>query len=136
MMLLIDIGNSRIKWHIQSEQQPFTLHTTPFAIDHHDPLWPDQLSHAWSALTCPRVCFISNVAANASGGARYGYALVWVLALASLMAMVIQYQSAKLGLVTGRTLPEAVRDHTRTPSRIGYWIQAELVAIRGEGGWS
>ena len=65
MMLLIDIGNSRIKWHIQSEQQPFTLHTTPFAIDHHDPLWPDQLSHAWSALTCPRVCFISNVAANA-----------------------------------------------------------------------
>ena len=45
------------------------------------------------------------------------------------MAGLVQYLSAKLGLVTGTTLPEAVRDHTRTPTRIGYWIQAELVAI-------
>ncbi len=51
-----------------------------------------------------------NVAANLSAGATYGYTLVWVLATASLMAMVIQYQSAKLGLVTGQTLPQAMAD--------------------------
>jgi manganese transport protein len=70
-----------------------------------------------------------NVAANISAGAQFGFLLVWVIVMANAMAGLVQYLSAKLGLVTGRTLPEAVRDHTRTPSRIGYWIQAELVAI-------
>ncbi|MBB3749786.1 manganese transport protein [Mycolicibacterium sp. BK634] len=70
-----------------------------------------------------------NVAANISAGAQFGFLLVWVIVMANVMAGLVQYLSAKLGLVTGRTLPEAVRDHTRTPSRIGYWIQAELVAI-------
>jgi manganese transport protein len=45
------------------------------------------------------------------------------------MAGLVQYLSAKLGLVTGRTLPEAVRDRTSTPGRIAYWVQAELVAV-------
>jgi manganese transport protein len=70
-----------------------------------------------------------NVAANISAGAQFGFLLVWVIVLANTMAGLVQYLSAKLGLVTGRSLPEAVRDHTRTPTRIGYWIQAELVAI-------
>lgn len=70
-----------------------------------------------------------NVAANISAGAQFGFLLVWVIVLANVMAGLVQYLSAKLGLVTGRSLPEAVRDHTRTPTRVGYWIQAELVAI-------
>lgn len=70
-----------------------------------------------------------NVAANISAGAQFGFLLVWVIVMANVMAGLVQYLSAKLGLVTGRTLPEAVRDHTRTPTRIGYWLQAELVAI-------
>jgi manganese transport protein len=70
-----------------------------------------------------------NVAANISAGAQFGFLLVWVIVTANAMAGLVQYLSAKLGLVTGRTLPEMVRDHTRTPSRIAYWIQAELVAI-------
>jgi manganese transport protein len=70
-----------------------------------------------------------NVAANISAGAQFGYLLVWVIVMANVMAGLVQYLSAKLGLVTGRTLPEAVRDHTRTPTRIGYWMQAELVAV-------
>jgi manganese transport protein len=70
-----------------------------------------------------------NVAANISAGAQFGFLLVWVIVTANVMAGLVQYLSAKLGLVTGRTLPEAVRDNTRTPSRIGYWLQAELVAI-------
>ncbi len=70
-----------------------------------------------------------NVAANVSAGAQYGFLLVWVIVVANVMAGLVQYLSAKLGLVTGRSLPEAVADHTRTSTRITYWLQAELVAM-------
>ena len=70
-----------------------------------------------------------NVAANVSAGAQFGFLLVWVIFVANAMAGLVQYLSAKLGLVTGRTLPEAVADRTRTPTRIAYWLQAELVAM-------
>jgi manganese transport protein len=70
-----------------------------------------------------------NVAANISAGAQFGFLLVWVIFLANAMAGLVQYLSAKLGLVSGRTLPEAVADHTRTPTRIAFWLQAELVAV-------
>lgn len=70
-----------------------------------------------------------NVAANVSAGAQYGFLLVWVIVVANVMAGLVQYLSAKLGLVTGRTLPEAVADNTRTRTRISYWLQAELVAM-------
>jgi manganese transport protein len=69
-----------------------------------------------------------NVAANLSAGARYGYLLVWVLVAANLMAALIQYQSAKLGLVTGRSLPELLGERLRTGPRITFWVQAELIA--------
>ena len=54
---------------------------------------------------------------------------MWVIVVANVMAGLLQYLSAKLGLVTGSTLPEAVRDRTSTRTRIAYWAQAELVAI-------
>lgn len=69
-----------------------------------------------------------NVAANITAGARYGFLLVWVLVLANAMAVVVQYQSAKLGLVTSRSLPQALHDRLKKPWRIAYWAQAELVA--------
>jgi manganese transport protein len=69
-----------------------------------------------------------NVAANLTGGARYGYLLVWVLVAANLMAGLVQYQSAKLGLVSGRTLPELLGDRLKPTSRRLFWVQAELVA--------
>lgn len=70
-----------------------------------------------------------NVAANVSAGAEFGFLLVWVIVLANIMAGLVQYLSAKLGLVTGRSLPESVADRTRTSTRIAYWLQAELVAM-------
>src|ERR1700750_1754066 len=70
-----------------------------------------------------------NVAANVSAGAQFGFLLVWVIIVANSMAGLVQYLSAKLGLVTGRSLPEAIADHTRIPTRIAYWLQAELVAM-------
>lgn len=70
-----------------------------------------------------------NIAANVSAGSTFGFLLVWVIVAANAMAGLVQYLSAKLGLVTGTTLPEAVRDRTGTVARISYWLQAELVAI-------
>src|SRR5699024_12059261 len=66
-----------------------------------------------------------NVAANISAGARYGYLLVWVIVLANAMAALVQYLSAKLGLVTGMSLPEALHDRMPRTVRLAYWAQAE-----------
>lgn len=69
-----------------------------------------------------------NVAANLSAGAEYGYLLVWVLVAANAMAVIIQYLSAKLGIVTGRSLPELLGQRMPRAGRLLYWAQAELVA--------
>jgi len=70
-----------------------------------------------------------NFATNMAGGAQFGYALGWVVLSANLMAMLIQTLSAKLGIATGRSLPEVCRD--RLPHRVVVflWLQAEAVAM-------
>jgi hypothetical protein len=70
-----------------------------------------------------------NFATNIQGGAQYGYLLLWVVLAANLMAMVVQYLSAKLGIVTGRALPELVRDRLARPATWGMWVQGEVVAM-------
>jgi manganese transport protein len=70
-----------------------------------------------------------NFATNFSAGAAYGYALAWVIVAANLMAMLVQYLSAKVGVATGRDLPELCRVHLRRPVCVGLWVQAELIAM-------
>jgi manganese transport protein len=70
-----------------------------------------------------------NVAANVSSGAQYGYLLLWVIVVANVMAGIVQYLSAKLGLVTGQSLPEAIGKRMGRPLRLSFWVQAELVAL-------
>jgi manganese transport protein len=70
-----------------------------------------------------------NFATNIQAGSELGYRLVWVVVAASLSAVVIQTQSAKLGLVTGRSLPEHIRDGATAPLTIVAWIGAEVVAM-------
>ncbi|WP_245922305.1 Nramp family divalent metal transporter [Nocardia nova] len=70
-----------------------------------------------------------NVASNISAGAQYGYMLVWVVVMANVMAALVQYLSAKLGVVTGRSLPQIVRERAGRPVRLAYWGQAELTAM-------
>ncbi|MEU6415403.1 Nramp family divalent metal transporter [Microbispora sp. NPDC046933] len=70
-----------------------------------------------------------NFATNVEGGARFGFLLLWVVLVANVVAMLLQYLSAKLGAATGRTLPELVRDHYRRPVVWGLWLQAEVVII-------
>src|SRR5436305_5331023 len=70
-----------------------------------------------------------NFATNLQGGARYGFLLLWVVLAANLMAMLIQYLSAKLGIVTDRNLPELVRERFPRAASWGMWIQAEIMAM-------
>jgi manganese transport protein len=70
-----------------------------------------------------------NFATNVSAGAKFGYGLVWVVVVANLMAMLVQYQSAKVGVVTGRDLPELCREMYSRRVAIMLWVQAEAVAM-------
>jgi len=70
-----------------------------------------------------------NFATNIAGGAKYGFLLVWVIIAANLMAMLVQYLSAKVGVATGRSLPELCRDVFPRPVTWGLWVQAEVIAI-------
>ncbi len=70
-----------------------------------------------------------NVAANITAGSRFGYLLLWVLVLANAMAVLIQYLSAKLGLVTGRSLSETLGARLGRPARRAFWVQAEVAAV-------
>lgn len=71
-----------------------------------------------------------NVASNMTAGAQYGYLLVWVVLVGNIMAWLIQYLSAKLGVVTGQSLPEVLGVRLKRPwARRAYWLQAELVAM-------
>jgi manganese transport protein len=70
-----------------------------------------------------------NFATNIAGGAKYGYLLLWVVLAANLVAMLVQAQSAKLGIATGRNLAELCRERFSTRTSIGLWAQAEIVAM-------
>lgn len=70
-----------------------------------------------------------NFATNIDGGASYGYTLLWVILVANLMGMLIQTLSAKLGLATGKNLPELCRERLPKKASFGLWIQAELIAM-------
>jgi manganese transport protein len=70
-----------------------------------------------------------NFATNVSAGAKYGFLLVWVVLAANLMAMLVQYLSAKCGVATGKNLPELCREHFPRPVSWGLWAQAEVIAI-------
>lgn len=70
-----------------------------------------------------------NVATNVTAGSTFGYTLVWVVVMANVMAVVVQYLSAKLGLVTGRSLATHVGERLPRGPRLAFWAQAEAIAI-------
>jgi len=70
-----------------------------------------------------------NWATDLEGGSRFGYGLLWVLLTANLMALLLQYLSAKLGLATGRTYPQLCRDTLPRPVTLFLWITAEAAAV-------
>jgi manganese transport protein len=70
-----------------------------------------------------------NFATNIAAGSKFGYTLVWVIVVSNLMAMLIQTLSAKLGLATGRNLPEVCREQLPRRVSFGLWVQAEAIAM-------
>ncbi|MGW0949694.1 Nramp family divalent metal transporter [Streptomyces sp. NPDC002623] len=70
-----------------------------------------------------------NFATNIQAGATFGPLLLWVLVTANIVAMLLQYLSAKLGMATGKSLPELCRTRYRQPVVWGLWIQAEAVVV-------
>ncbi len=70
-----------------------------------------------------------NFATNIAGGAKFGYLLLWVILGANLIAMVVQTQSAKLGIATGKNLAELCRERFSRRTSVGLWAQAEVVAM-------
>jgi manganese transport protein len=70
-----------------------------------------------------------NFATNITGGAKFGYLLLWVVLAANLVAMLVQAQSAKLGIATGKNLAELCRERFSRRASIGLWLQAEVVAM-------
>jgi manganese transport protein len=70
-----------------------------------------------------------NFGTNFAAGARFGYALAWAVVTANLMAMLVQYLSAKTGVATGRDLPQLCREQFGRKASLGLWAQAELIAM-------
>ncbi len=70
-----------------------------------------------------------NFATNIQAGAKYGYALLWVVLAANLIAMLFQALSAKLGIVTGRNLAEMCREHFPQPVVWAMWVASEIAAM-------
>jgi manganese transport protein len=70
-----------------------------------------------------------NFATNIQAGAAYGYALLWVVVLANLVAMLFQALSAKLGIVTNRNLAELCREHFPRPVVLAMWLASEVAAM-------
>ncbi|WP_454887836.1 Nramp family divalent metal transporter [Sphingomonas oryzagri] len=70
-----------------------------------------------------------NYATNIQAGARYGYLLLWVVLWASLIGVLIQLLSAKLGIATRSSLATLIRSHLPRWASYAYWLQAEILAI-------
>ncbi len=89
-------------------------------------LWPF-LGPAFIA--CVAYIDPGNFATNIAGGSKFGYTLLWVIVASNLMAMLIQMLSAKLGIATGRNLPEVCRAEFPRRATLSLWVQAEAIAM-------
>ena len=89
------------------------------------------LTWLWGPAFVASVAYVDpgNVAANLTSGAQFGYRLIWVLVVANTIAMMVQYLSAKLGLVSGTSLADMLGQRMRKGPRLAFFVQAEIVAI-------
>jgi manganese transport protein len=115
-------------------EQPQSANSTSGGPFHLRTLPPFKTSEVWyyfGPAFVASVAYIDpgNFAANIQGGTEFGYSLLWVLLWSNAMAILVQYLSAKLGIATGRTLPQNCR--AVFPSRVNFclWIAAEISAL-------
>src|SRR5882757_695205 len=104
-------------------------------VSEENKLWPrfhrNQMWTYFGPAFVASVAYIDpgNFATNIAGGSQFGYRLLWVLLWSNAMAILIQYLAAKLGIVTGLTLPQNCRKHFSRPMNIFLWLAAEIAAI-------
>ena len=110
-----------------SEQLPVGLQTVDEALHRTRFRFLPFLGPAFIA--CVAYIDPGNFATNIAGGSQYGYTLVWVIVASNLMAILIQTLSAKLGIATGKNLPEVCRDQFSRRTSFGLWLQAEAIAM-------
>lgn len=71
-----------------------------------------------------------NYGTDISGGASFGYSMLWIVWLAGIIAMLVQYLSGKLGIATGHSLPELIRLHLKRPAYyVPYWFASEVATV-------
>jgi manganese transport protein len=95
-------------------------------------IWNSGLWHWWGPAIIASVAYVDpgNFGTDISGGASYGYLLLWSVMLANLMAMLLQYMTGKLGIATGKSLAHMVHDSLQTRSKIiPYWLASESFAV-------
>jgi manganese transport protein len=108
---------------------------TNILVSEENKLWPkfrrNQMWTYFGPAFVASVAYIDpgNFATNIEGGSRFGYRLLWVLLWSNAMAILIQYLSAKLGIVTGLTLPQNCRKYFSRPTTLFLWVAAEVSAI-------
>src|ERR1700722_10159054 len=108
---------------------------TNILVSEENKLWPrfrrNQMWTYFGPAFVASVAYIDpgNFATNILGGTQFGYRLLWVLLWSNAMAMLIQYLAAKLGIVTGLTLPQNCRKYFSRPATIGLCIAAEVAAV-------
>jgi len=116
---LVDAKFSRVK---VSDEEPFQLRSRAF--------WRELFAYFGPALIVS-VAYIDpgNFGTDISGGAEFRYSMLWVVWLAGIMAMLLQYLSGKLGIATGHSLPELIRIRLKKPAYvIPYWLASEVSA--------
>jgi manganese transport protein len=113
-------------WRSQSGASLPEVHGT-ILVPHDAPPWRKFLSFAGPGfLVAVGYMDPGNWATDLAGGARFGYSLLWIIMLSNLMAILLQHLCIKLGVVTGRDLAQACRDHYPRPVAWGLWLLAEL----------
>ncbi len=113
-------------WRSQSGLSLPEVHGS-ILVPHDAPPWRKFLSFAGPGfLVAVGYMDPGNWATDLAGGARFGYALLWVIMMSNLMAILLQHLCIKLGVVTGRDLAQACRDHYPRPMSWFLWLLAEL----------
>src|SRR5258707_2097249 len=108
---------------------------TNILVSEENKLWPkfrrNQMWTYFGPAFVASVAYIDpgNFATNIEGGSRFGSALLWVLLWSNAMAILIQYLSAKLGIATGKTLPQHCRAYFSRSVNFGLWLAAECSAL-------
>jgi manganese transport protein len=123
-------GSGASRWRLASGSPSLPEAHRTIPILHGASAWRKMLAFAGPGyLVAVGYMDPGNWATDLGGGSQFGYALLSIVLLSSLMAIFLQALSAKLGIATGRDLAQACRDHYSPPVRISLWVMCEVAIV-------